>query len=72
MPLAGSIAPFVVSSPFHGLRVVPCKPYFPEVQAPDRNPGKYLHYDHGEPKAAADRGSCGEPGQIIQDDSEDG
>ena len=22
---AGSIAPFVVSSPFHGLRVVPCK-----------------------------------------------
>ena len=24
MPLAGSIAPFVVSSPFHGLRVVPC------------------------------------------------
>lgn len=25
MPLAGSIAPFVVSSPFHGLRVVPCK-----------------------------------------------
>ena len=25
MPLARSIAPFVVSSPFHGLRVVPCK-----------------------------------------------
>jgi len=25
MPLAGSIAPFVVSSPFHGLRVVSCK-----------------------------------------------
>ena len=25
MPLAGSIAPFVVSSPFHNLRVVPCK-----------------------------------------------
>ena len=28
MPLAGSIAPFVVSSPFRGLRVVPCKLYF--------------------------------------------
>ena len=25
MPLAGSITPFVVSSPFHGLRVVSCK-----------------------------------------------
>ena len=25
MPHDGSIAPFVVSSPFHGLRVVPCK-----------------------------------------------
>ena len=23
--LSGSIPPFVVSSPFHGLRVVPCK-----------------------------------------------
>ena len=33
MPLAGSIAPFVVSSPFRGLRVVPCKLYFTEEKA---------------------------------------
>jgi len=32
MPLAGSIAPFVVSSPFRGLRVVPCKLYFNEYK----------------------------------------
>ena len=32
MPLAGSIAPFVVSSPFRGLRVVPCKLYFGAFQ----------------------------------------
>ena len=33
MPHDGSIAPFVVSSPFHGLRVVPCKLTLNEVHA---------------------------------------
>ena len=42
------------------------------IQIPDRNPGKHLHYDHGEPKAAANRGTYCKPEQIIQDNSEDG
>ena len=42
------------------------------AQILDWNPRKYLHHDHGEPKATANRGTCGKPEQIIQDNPEDG
>ena len=34
--------------------------------------GRGVPYDHGKPKAAANRGTCCKPEQIIQDDSGDG
>jgi hypothetical protein len=42
-----------------------------EVQILHKTPGKYLHYDHGEPKATADRVTCGKRAQSIQDNSKD-
>jgi len=42
------------------------------VQAPDRNAGKCLHYDDGEPETMSNCGAYGKPEQIVQDDPMDG